>query len=99
MPTVDIDLSLTKQQSEIFDYVGPARFHTIKKGRRFGFTYGAAIKCIEWCIDGEGPILWGDTVHGNLTRYVETVLPSEVARHPPPLEAAGQAANDLWAEH
>ena len=71
MPTVDIDLSLTKQQSEIFDYVGPARFHTIKKGRRFGFTYGAAIKCIEWCIDGEGPILWGDTVHGNLTRYVE----------------------------
>lgn len=71
MPTVDIDLSLTKQQSEIFDYTGPARFHTIKKGRRFGFTYGAAIKCIEWCIDGEGPILWGDTVHGNLTRYVE----------------------------
>jgi len=71
MPEVDIDLSLTKQQSEIFDYTGPARFHTITKGRRFGFTYGAALKCIEWCIDKEGPILWGDTVHGNLTRYVE----------------------------
>lgn len=71
MPEVDIDLSLTKEQSLIFDYTGPARFHTITKGRRFGFTYGAAMKCIEWCIDGEGPILWGDTVHGNLTRYVE----------------------------
>lgn len=71
MPEVDIDLSLTEQQSLIFDYAGPARFHTITKGRRFGFTYGAALKCIEWAIDGEGPILWGDTVHGNLTRYVE----------------------------
>lgn len=68
---ITLDLRLTEQQTEIFDYEGPARFHTIKKGRRFGFTYGAAIKSIEWCLQDEGPILWGDTVHGNLTRYVE----------------------------
>lgn len=71
MPTVELELGLTKPQQAIFDYEGPARFHAVTAGRRFGKTRGAANKCIEWCIDGMGPILWGDTVTTNLTKYVE----------------------------
>lgn len=106
MPTIDLDLSLTKQQSEIFDYQGPARFHVIKKGRRFGFTYGAAIKSIEWCLDKQGPVLWGDTVHGNLTRYVEDLylprlrgIPHRWRQQEKILEIAGQRIDFRSAEH
>lgn len=79
MREVNIDLAFTPQQAQIFEYQGPARFHAIAKGRRFGFTYGAATACIGWCLEyasrgEECPILWGDTVHGNLTRYVERMF-------------------------
>ena len=71
MPEADIEIGLTKPQQAIFDHTSPARFHAITAGRRFGKTQGAALKCIEWAIDGVGPILWGDTVTANLTKYVE----------------------------
>lgn len=71
MSEADIDIALTKPQQRIFDHNCPARFHAITAGRRFGKTQGAALKCIEWAIDGIGPILWGDTVTTNLTKYVE----------------------------
>lgn len=41
------------------------------KGRRVGFTHGAANFCIEHGLEHEHRILWGDTIQTNLDRYVE----------------------------
>lgn len=41
------------------------------KGRRVGFTHGAANYCIDHSLDNAHRILWGDTVHTNIDRYVE----------------------------
>lgn len=41
------------------------------KGRRVGFTHGAANYCISHGLRHDHRILWGDTIHGNLDRYVE----------------------------
>lgn len=39
------------------------------KGRRFGMTRGAAHAMMEFANQGE-PILWGDTIAGNIQKYV-----------------------------
>lgn len=41
------------------------------KGRRVGFTHGAANYCMSHGLDSGHRILWGDTIQGNLDRYVE----------------------------
>jgi hypothetical protein len=41
------------------------------KGRRVGFTHGAANYAISHGLRHEHRILWGDTVHTNIDRYVE----------------------------
>lgn len=66
----NIRLTLTKPQRDIFFPREPrsAKRIIIPKGRRFGATRGAANACIKWCLDGM-PVLWGDTVHGNIERY------------------------------
>lgn len=66
---VDLNLSYTPAQEKIF-FAQSARFVTIEKGRRFGFTRGAANFCIESLLDGAS-ILWVDTVQPNLQRYFE----------------------------
>lgn len=43
----------------------------IPKGRRFGFTQGASYASIEYLLDGTNPILWVDTINGNIDRYYE----------------------------
>lgn len=65
-----IALQYTHPQLDIFFPSIPARHTIIPKGRRFGATHGAANACIEWALEG-CPILWGDTVHGNVIRYVD----------------------------
>lgn len=65
---MNIDLSYTKPQLDIFFPEKPERHTIIPKGRRFGATRGAAHACIEWAIEGKA-ILWGDTIHGNIERY------------------------------
>lgn len=47
------------------------RIILIPKGRRFGLTHWYAGKIIELCIDGVSPILWVDTIYGNIIRYIE----------------------------
>jgi phage terminase large subunit-like protein len=46
------------------------RFVLMRKGRRLGATQGAAFACIEWGLQSLR-VLWGDTVHGNIDRYVD----------------------------
>lgn len=65
-----IRLTYTQQQIDIFFPKVPARHTIIPKGRRFGATRGASHACIQWAIE-KMPILWGDTVYGNITKYVE----------------------------
>lgn len=68
----EINLSYTRPQLEIFfDWPEGVRFKGVQKGRRFGATKGAANAIIEWCIEGISPILWGDTIAGNIDRYFE----------------------------
>lgn len=64
-----LELTYTQPQLDIF-FGSKARRVIIPKGRRFGATRGAAHACIEWSLEGM-PILWGDTVHGNIERYWE----------------------------
>jgi hypothetical protein len=64
-----IQLTYTPPQLEIF-FGDVKRFNAVAKGRRFGATRGAAHACIEWAIEG-AHILWGDTVYGNIVRYVD----------------------------
>ena len=67
---MNLRLSYTEQQQDVFFPKVPSRHTIIPKGRRFGATRGASHACIEWAIEGM-PILWGDTVYGNITKYVE----------------------------
>lgn len=69
MEGTGISLTYTQPQLDIF-FGDVRRFNAIAKGRRFGATRGAAHACIEWCIEGM-PVLWGDTVQGNISRYVD----------------------------
>lgn len=67
---MNIRLTYTPPQLDIFFPAKPERHTIIPKGRRFGATRGAAHACIEWGVEG-APMLWGDTIHGNIDRYVE----------------------------
>lgn len=64
-----VHLTYTEPQADIF-FGDVRRFNAIAKGRRFGATRGAAHACIEWGIEGM-PMLWGDTINGNIERYWE----------------------------
>lgn len=47
-----------------------ARWLIFPKGRRLGATRGAAIACTKWMREGKA-ILWGDTIHSNIERYIQ----------------------------
>jgi len=64
-------VSYTAAQEEIlFDNLS-AKFKVVPKGRRFGATRGVANGFIEWALDGVTPLLWVDTINGNIERYYE----------------------------
>jgi len=65
-----IDLRYTKNQIEIF-FQSNDKYVIVTKGRRFGATKGASNAFIEWAIEGITPMLWVDTINGNIDRYVE----------------------------
>ncbi|HEX2863051.1 MAG TPA: hypothetical protein VHN99_00670, partial [Deinococcales bacterium] len=70
MPT-NLDLTYSRAQSHMFfDSTPLGKFRIFPKGRRLGATRGAAHACIEWMLDGHA-CLWGDTIAGNIDRYVE----------------------------
>lgn len=58
------------QQEILFDNTG-AKFKIVPKGRRFGATRGFANGYIEWALEGISPLLWVDTINGNIERYYE----------------------------
>ena len=66
---IGLDIAYHDKQREIFD--ADARFKVIAKGRRFGLTRGFANYVIEQMLNDVSPILWVDTIYGNIERYVE----------------------------
>jgi predicted phage terminase large subunit-like protein len=72
--TVDgrpLNISYFPSQVEFFWEVPKGvQFNCAPKGRRAGFTQGAAHFCIEKLLEGN-KILWGDTISANLQRYYE----------------------------
>ncbi len=66
---IELDIGYHDKQKEIFEH--PARFKVIAKGRRFGLTRGFANYVIEQMLNDVSPILWVDTIYGNIERYVE----------------------------
>jgi phage FluMu gp28-like protein len=67
---VDLPIKNYPKQQEIFDT--KARIVSIKKGRRVGFTKGAANNTIRIALAGKKKKgLWVDTVNANIERYVE----------------------------
>ncbi len=70
MRNLEFEITYHKNQEKILFESG-ARFKVIAKGRRFGLTRGFANYIIEQMLEGVSPVLWVDTVYGNIERYVE----------------------------
>ena len=87
MSEIKLNLKYAPWQREVF-FENDAKFTTIEKGRRCGFTKGMANACIEWLLEGK-KILWVDTVAGNLQRYYERYFLPELKQLP----------KDLWKFH
>ena len=67
-----------KVQKEIFE--SPGKIKVIAKGRRFGLTRGMSKYIVEKLIQGDGPILWVDTIYGNIKRYIEIYILPEIKK-------------------
>ena len=70
MKIVDLELQYHRNQEKIF-FESDARYKVIAKGRRFGLTKGFSNYVIEQMLNGVSPVLWVDTIYGNIERYVE----------------------------
>ena len=58
------------------------RFMIVPKGRRSGITQGAEKSIIEYCLNGITPILWVDTINGNIDRYFERYFRNDLKKLP-----------------
>ena len=66
-----LDITYTEPQNEIYFQNHDCKYLIVPKGRRFGTTKGAANAFIEYCIDNITPLLWVDTINGNIDRYFD----------------------------
>jgi len=77
---LNLELQYTKPQLEfLFNHKEGVRFVIVPAGRRFGKTKGVANAAIEWIIESK-KILWGDTISGNIDRYVERYFKPELVK-------------------
>jgi len=66
---IDINIESHAKQEAVFS--SKSKRKIVSKGRRWGFTRGCANDIIESALSGVGLMLWVDTVHPNIDRYVE----------------------------
>lgn len=77
-----ITLEYSVKQEQIFhNWKEGVKYKIIPKGRRSGFTKGAANAVIDWMLQKETQILWGDTISGNVQRYFERYFEPELKRN------------------
>jgi len=75
---MNLDLDYTEAQLQfLFNHKDTAKFIVVPAGRRFGKTKGAANASLEWLAEGK-KILWGDTISGNIDRYVDRYFKPEL---------------------
>jgi len=91
---VELEISYHPNQEKIL-FKSSARFKVIAKGRRFGLTKGFANYIIEAMLDGVSPVLWVDTVYGNIERYVERYFIPVLKKLPKNLWKYRTNRNDL----
>ncbi|MFA5805560.1 MAG: phage terminase large subunit [Melioribacteraceae bacterium] len=89
-----IPLEFHDKQQEIF-YDSDARYKVIAKGRRFGLTKGFANYVIANMLNDVSPILWVDTIYGNIERYVERYFIPELKQLPKDSWRWRSVKNDL----
>lgn len=70
MGSLQLHLKYFRCQLEVF-FESFSRYVIVKKGRRLGITRGAANAFIEYMVDGISPLLWVDTINGNIDRYFD----------------------------
>lgn len=68
---LELDISYTEPQLEIYFNNSTAKYLIVPKGRRFGTTKGGANAFIEYAIGEVTPLLWVDTINGNIDRYFD----------------------------
>jgi hypothetical protein len=69
---LNLEISYLDYQVQVFfEWKDKVKYKVIRKGRRAGITKGAANFCIETLLSKQGPILWGETTHGNIQRYFD----------------------------
>lgn len=92
-----IPVKYSRAQNDIFfptQKEGFPKFTHVRKGRRLGLTQGAAQAFIEyglsgpfdfWFLPKEGPvyIMWGDTVNGNIKKYIDRYFMPILRKLPP----------------
>jgi len=88
-----LEIKYHKKQQEIFN--DPARYKVIAKGRRFGLTKGLANYVIENMLDDVTPVLWVDTIYGNIERYVDRYFIPILKQIPKNLWRWRSVKNDL----
>lgn len=67
---IELEISYFPHQLEVF-FESNEKFIIVRKGRRVGLTRGAAHAFIEYSICGISPLLWVDTINGNIDRYYD----------------------------
>jgi len=73
-----LNLKYTENQLDfLFNHKPGVRFIIVPAGRRSGKTKGITNAAIEWVLEGK-KILWGDTISGNIDRYVERYFKPEL---------------------
>lgn len=73
-----LNLKYTENQIKfLFNHKKTARFIIVPCGRRWGKTKGAANGAIEFLLEGK-KILWGDTISGNIDRYLDRYFKPEL---------------------
>src|SRR5690554_5106545 len=77
---MNLNLKYTENQVKfLFEHKKGVRFVLVPAGRRFGKTKGIANASIEWMLEGK-KILWGDTISGNIDRYVDRYFKPELKK-------------------
>jgi len=67
----EIKLPIAYHSGQYKLFSDPAKVKIVAKGRRWGYTKGCANHVIEKMVEGISPVLWVDTVNGNIDRYVD----------------------------
>lgn len=69
MNIVEYRITYYGPQRKIFFEEKEKRFKVVAKGRRFGLTHGLAKHVIHQMLKEVSPVLWVDTIYGNIERY------------------------------